>query len=66
LFKELSGSLKLEATNAITEAIQRTFVLTVIGGAIMILAGACMRFEKIFDASPTRSEENETTELSML
>jgi hypothetical protein len=55
----------LEATNAITEAIQRTFVLTVIGGAIMILAGACMRFEKIFDAWPTRSEENETTELSM-
>lgn len=54
LFKELGENLKLEAVNAITEAIQRTFVLTIVGAAIMTLAGACMRFEKIFNVPPTR------------
>ncbi|KAH8810754.1 major facilitator superfamily domain-containing protein [Xylogone sp. PMI_703] len=31
LFKELSGDLKIEATNAITKAMQRTFVLAIVG-----------------------------------
>ncbi|KAM0523088.1 hypothetical protein ACHAPE_001580 [Trichoderma viride] len=65
LFKQLDASLKLEAVNAITEAIQRTFVLTIVGAAIMTLAGACMRVEKIFDASSTRPEESEATQLPM-
>lgn len=64
LFKQLDGSLKLEAINAITEAIQRTFLLTIVGAAIMTLAAACMRVEKIFDALP-RPEESEATELPM-
>ncbi|KAK5994318.1 Efflux pump patC [Cladobotryum mycophilum] len=63
LFKELSGNLKLEATNAITEALQKTFALTVVGGAVMILAGACMRFETAFDVPPKEIEEKKAPEL---
>lgn len=51
LFTELSGALKDSATNAITDAMQRTLSLTVVAGGILILAGSLMRFEKLFDAS---------------
>ncbi|PNP44256.1 hypothetical protein TGAMA5MH_03862 [Trichoderma gamsii] len=63
LFKQLDAGLKLEAISAITEAIQRTFVLTIVGAAIMTLAGACMRVDKIFEARPTRLDESEATQL---
>lgn len=50
LFSELHGVLKVEATNAITDAIQRTFVLAVVGGGVLVLAAASMRIEKLFSA----------------
>ncbi|EHK46855.1 hypothetical protein TRIATDRAFT_46189 [Trichoderma atroviride IMI 206040] len=50
LFSELHGVLKAEATNAITDAIQRTFVLAVVGGGVLVLAAISMRIEKLFSA----------------
>lgn len=52
LFSELHGHLKAEATNAITNAIQRTFVLAVVGGGVLVLAATSMRFEKLFSSKP--------------
>ncbi|KAL7914186.1 major facilitator superfamily domain-containing protein [Trichoderma velutinum] len=48
LFSQLDGTLKAEATNAITDAMQSTFVLAVVGGGMLVLATMGMRFEKLF------------------
>ncbi|PON26647.1 hypothetical protein TGAM01_v204657 [Trichoderma gamsii] len=50
LFSELHGVLKAEATNAVTDAIQRTFVVAVVGGGVLVLAAISMRIEKLFSA----------------
>ena len=62
LFAELTGSLREAATNAITEAMQQTFALVVVGGGLLILAGVSMRFEKLFGDPPVPSA-NETDEV---
>jgi MFS family permease len=48
LFSQLDDPLKAEATNAITDAMQSTFVLAVVGGGVLLLAAISMRFEKLF------------------
>ncbi|TPX07297.1 uncharacterized protein E0L32_010794 [Thyridium curvatum] len=48
LFDKLEGKLRLEAISAITRAIQTTFVLVPVAGGVMLLAGLCMKREKLF------------------
>ncbi|KAH8887315.1 MFS general substrate transporter [Thozetella sp. PMI_491] len=48
LFNQLEGELRLEAISAITQAMQATFVLVPVAGAVMLLAGLCMKREKLF------------------
>ncbi|KAH8721526.1 major facilitator superfamily domain-containing protein [Phaeosphaeriaceae sp. PMI808] len=48
LLKELSPELKAKAIEAITHAMQMTFVLVPVAGGIMLIAALCMKREKLF------------------
>jgi MFS family permease len=48
LFKELSGDLREQAVLAITQAIQKSFVLVAVAGAALLVSGAAMRVEPLF------------------
>lgn len=48
LLKELSPELRFRAIEAITHAMQMTFVLVPVAGAVMLVAAACMKREKLF------------------
>jgi MFS family permease len=48
LFGRLEGELRVEAISAITRAMQTTFVLVPVAGGVMLLAGLCMKREKLF------------------
>lgn len=48
LFQELEGELRDKALLAVTEAMQMTFVLVPVAGAVMLAAAMCMRREKLF------------------
>jgi hypothetical protein len=47
LFGRLEGELRVEAISAITRAMQTTFVLVPVAGGVMLLAGLCMKREKL-------------------
>ncbi|KAL6903321.1 major facilitator superfamily domain-containing protein [Trichoderma evansii] len=51
LLTELSGGLREEAINAITEAMQRTFILNIVAGVIFILSGGSLPFEQLFETA---------------
>ncbi|KAI1333550.1 major facilitator superfamily domain-containing protein [Xylariaceae sp. FL0016] len=48
LFSELSGDVRGQAIVAITDAIQMTFVLVPVAGAVMLIAALFMRRERLF------------------
>lgn len=48
LFESLDGELRDKAILSITSAMQMTFVMVPVAGAVMLLAGVCMRNEKLF------------------
>ncbi|KAF2623064.1 MFS general substrate transporter [Macroventuria anomochaeta] len=48
LLKELSGELREKASEAITHAMQMTFVLIPVAGGVMFIAALCMKREKLF------------------
>ncbi|KAK0637630.1 Efflux pump patC [Lasiodiplodia hormozganensis] len=48
LFQELDGELKDKAIEAVTEAMQMTFVLVPVAGGVMLIAALCMKREKLF------------------
>lgn len=48
LFQRLEGELLEEATRAITHAMQMTFVMVPIAGGVVLLAGLCMKRERLF------------------
>jgi MFS family permease len=48
LLKELDGELRDRAIEAITHAMQMTFVLIPVAGAVMLIAAVCMKREKLF------------------
>ncbi|EOA86419.1 uncharacterized protein SETTUDRAFT_161296 [Exserohilum turcica Et28A] len=48
LLKELRGELRDKAIEAITHAMQMTFVMIPIAGAVMLMAALCMKREKLF------------------
>ncbi|KAL7949769.1 major facilitator superfamily domain-containing protein [Trichoderma barbatum] len=48
LFRELSGELRDQAVNAITQAIQPVLILLPVGGGVLLLVGLFMKREKLF------------------
>ncbi|KAH8881095.1 MFS general substrate transporter [Thozetella sp. PMI_491] len=44
----LPGDLKSQAISAITEAIRQDFILVIVAGAVLLVAGGAMRREKLF------------------
>jgi MFS family permease len=50
VFEELSGPLKEAAVAAITEAMQKAFLLVCVGGGVLTVAGLLMKREKLFGA----------------
>ena len=48
LFQELEGDLRDKALIAVTEAMQMTFVLVPVAGAVMLAAALCMKRERLF------------------
>lgn len=48
LLQELSGDLRKDAIQAITKAMQTTFVLIPVAGRVMLIASLCMKREKLF------------------
>lgn len=49
IFQQLSGELREQATIAITGAIQQSFILVIVGGAVLTIAGFLMKLEKLFE-----------------
>jgi MFS family permease len=48
LFQQISSELHGEATNAITQAIQKALILLPVGGGVLLLAALFMKREKLF------------------
>ncbi|KAG2417611.1 hypothetical protein HFD88_008830 [Aspergillus terreus] len=48
LFETLNGELRGEAIQAVTEAMQMTFVLVPVAGGVMLLAALGMKWEELF------------------
>jgi hypothetical protein len=48
LFGKLTGQLREAAVLAITSAMQKTFILVIVAGAVITVAGMGMRFERLF------------------
>lgn len=48
LFQELEGELRDKALVAVTGAMQMTFVLVPVAGAVMLAAAVCMKRERLF------------------
>ncbi|KAI1099509.1 MFS general substrate transporter [Jackrogersella minutella] len=48
LFEELDGELRSRAIEAITKAMQVTFLLVPVAGAVMLIAALCMKRERLF------------------
>ncbi|KAH8589796.1 major facilitator superfamily domain-containing protein [Bisporella sp. PMI_857] len=57
LFEQLSGNLKAAALEAVTGAMQRTFILVIVAGALEVLCAMAMRWEKLFPGEPTTAQE---------
>ena len=48
LFTELTGELRERAILAITQGMQKSFILVIVSGAVLIVTGAFMRVERLF------------------
>ncbi|KAL4738955.1 major facilitator superfamily domain-containing protein [Aspergillus similis] len=48
LFQSLDGQLWERAIQAVTEAMQTTFVLVPVAGGVMLITASCMKWEKLF------------------
>ncbi|KAK3319752.1 major facilitator superfamily domain-containing protein [Cercophora scortea] len=57
LFQGLDGELKVQALEAITYALQTTFILVVVGGALVALCGLLMKWHKLFPGETTTEQE---------
>ena len=61
LFEKLSGNLKTEALVAVTSAIQRTYILVIVAGALEIVCSLLMKWEKLFPGETAPAEVTEET-----
>ena len=48
IFQQLSGEIRVQAILAITQAMQKVFIMVVVAGAVLVLAAAGMRRERLF------------------
>ncbi|EKG09516.1 Major facilitator superfamily [Macrophomina phaseolina MS6] len=48
LFEELNGEMREKGIEAVTKAMQMTFVLVPVAGGVMLIAALCMKREKLF------------------
>ncbi|KAK0713375.1 major facilitator superfamily domain-containing protein [Lasiosphaeria miniovina] len=48
LFGELSGALRAAAIDAIVKAMQKSFILVIVAGAVMVVSSVLMKREKLF------------------
>lgn len=48
IFEELTGELRSQAILAITLAIQKAFILVIVGGGVLTTAGVLMKHERLF------------------
>ena len=48
IFEELAGELRTQAILAITLAIQKAFILIIVGGGVLTAAGLLMKHERLF------------------
>jgi hypothetical protein len=53
VFEKITGALRDAAIHAITSAIKKSFILVIVAGATVTVAGAGLRFERLFN-DPTR------------
>lgn len=48
VFKRLSGAVREAAIDAIVAAMQKSFIIVIVSGALMLVAGLAMKREKLF------------------
>lgn len=48
IFEEITGHIREQAISAITQAMQRSFILVCVGGGVLTIAGLLMKREKLF------------------
>jgi MFS family permease len=48
IFEKLSGELKTQVIAGITKAIQTSFILVIVAGAMIVVSGVAMKWEKLF------------------
>jgi hypothetical protein len=60
LFASLEGELREAAVRAVTGAIQKAFILVIVAGALETVAGALLKFERLFQ--DTAAETTGSTE----
>ena len=53
VFETLSGELREQAVLAITKAMQKVFIMVIVAGAVITVAAAAMRRDRLFNAHPT-------------
>ncbi|KAI0136894.1 major facilitator superfamily domain-containing protein [Xylariales sp. AK1849] len=53
LFQQLTGDLRKAALEAITSAMQKAFILVIVGGALEVVCAVAMRRERLFGETTT-------------
>jgi MFS family permease len=53
IFEKLSGDLRDRAIVAITQAIQQSYILVIVAGAVLLFSGAAMKVEPLFGSITT-------------
>ncbi|KAK3313200.1 major facilitator superfamily domain-containing protein [Apodospora peruviana] len=48
VFQQLSGDLRIAAIEAIVQAMQKSFILVIVGGAVLFVSALLMKREKLF------------------
>lgn len=48
IFEELTGEMRDQAILAITQAIQKSFILVIVGGGVLTVSGLLMKHERLF------------------
>jgi hypothetical protein len=48
IFQDLTGDVRHQAVLAITQSIQKAFILVIVSGGVLTLAGLLMKYEQLF------------------
>ncbi|KAB5532698.1 major facilitator superfamily-domain-containing protein [Coniochaeta sp. 2T2.1] len=55
VFEKVTGELRAAAIKAITEAMKKSFILVVVAGAVLLVSGVCLKFERLFKEGEARA-----------